>query len=109
MQFSDDDFLLTSAGGVRWYMRQEEDGTVHIGSSHDIDPILDANAAIANHSDGWNHDKTFRHIGRVPHGLIEQWSAEDGIDFYNENCAKEVIRRLNSSEYHKLRTSHWKV
>ena len=109
MQFSDDDFLMQTEAGIRWFLREDENGDVHIGSTQDVNPVLEANMAVANHSDGWSHDKTFRHIGRVPLGLIEVWKNEDGIDFYDENCAQEVLRRLNSSEYHKLRTSHWKL
>lgn len=107
MRFRDEDFLFQTEAGIKWFLREDEDGT-HIGSSQDVTEILDANVAVQNASDGWSHDKTFRHIGRVPFGVIEQWKGE-GINFFDENAAQEVLRRLNSSEFHKLRTSNWKV
>lgn len=108
-RFSDDDFLLQSEAGLKWYLREDEEGNTHIGAEQDTTPILEANMAVQNVSDGWNHDKTFRHIGRIPLVVIEQWKNEDGINFHDANAAREVIRRLNSNEFYKLRTSNWKV
>lgn len=108
MQFSDDDYLFTTEAGLRWYLRQEGDET-HIGCSQDPTLIIDQNRAMASANDGWNHDKSMRRVGSIPFGLITQWQNEDGIDFYDENCAREVIRRLNSSEYYKLRSADWNV
>ena len=108
MRFRDEDFLFQTEAGIKWFLREDEEGT-HIGSSQDVTEILDANVAVQNASDGWSHDKTFRHIARIPMIAIEQWKNDEGINFYDENAAKEVIRKLNSSEYYKLRTSNWKV
>jgi hypothetical protein len=108
-RFSRDDFLLRSEAGLNWYLREDENGDTHIGAEQDVTPILDANVASQNASDGWSHDKTFRHIGRIPLIVIEQWKNEAGINFHDENAAREVIRRLNSNEFYKLRTSNWKV
>lgn len=108
-RFRDEDFLLRSEAGVNWYLREDDNGDTHIGAEQDVAPILDANIAVQNASDGWSHDKTFRHIGRIPMVVIEQWKNDDGINFHDENAAKEVIRRLNSNEFYKLRTSNWKV
>lgn len=108
MRFRDEDFLFKTEQGVSWYYA-EDDENIYIGSSQDPTPVIEQNLANFNSgATGWTSDKTFRHIGSVPVGVIESWKA-DGVDLYDENCAKEVIRRMNSSEYRLLRSSDWKV
>lgn len=109
MQFSEEDYMFTSEAGIRWYLRVDDNGDTHIGASQDPTAILEQNRAMASMDSGWSSDKYMRRAASVPFGLITQWRNEDGIDFFDENCAKEVVRRLNSSEYYMLRSADWKL
>ena len=102
------DYLFTTEAGVSWSIDFSQEDEVTIHSSQDVEPILDSNAQIANHFDP-TFSKVFegpeyRLVRRIPFNLITKWENEEGINFYDENAAKEVMTLLNSSEYYKLRT-----
>ena len=102
------DYLFTTEAGISWSIDFDQSGDVTIHSSQDVEPILDANAQIANHFDP-TFSKVFegpeyRLVRRIPFNLITKWENEEGINFWDEDAAKKVMTKLNSSEYYKLRT-----
>jgi len=98
--------LFTTQAGITWSMDWDGEGDCTVLSSQDCTDIIDANRALANHDQGpWRGEgDEFRLVRRIPFNLITQWENELGIDFYDENAAKEVMSLLNSNEYSALRT-----
>ena len=87
----------------------EEDGVIHDRWAQDCQAILDRNAEMAADNDGWGgKDKWCRRVASVPLVVLQDWE-NNGIDWKDENCAKEVMRRLSSNEYYKLRTANWQL
>lgn len=102
-------YFLTSRPGVHWYMKPHEDGLhADFWGYQDVESILDRNQAMANHNSGWSiegRDKLLKRASSTPVSLIYQWKEHEGVDYYDPNDQKEVNRRLNSREFHKLRTA----
>lgn len=70
----------------------------------DVQPIIDRNKELANHTDGWNADKTMRHVARIPVEVMYLWVEKYGIRAWDRNHAEGVRRLLNSNEWRYLRT-----
>lgn len=97
--------LPTNAAGMTWHLNDNEDGTWTVGAEQDCSAILDNNHQRASTSDGWTPDKTFRHVASIPLVVLEDWK-NMGVDWRDPDGAKEVITRLNSNEFYKLRTAN---
>ena len=85
-----------------------EGTTYHVEKVQDVEPILDRNGRLRNLDDGFNADRSGRRIASVPIIVIEQWRKE-GFDVFDPNNMQELKRRLNSSDWVKLRTSEGNV
>lgn len=70
----------------------------------DVEPVLNANKALATDGDGYSPDRTLRRAASIPLIVVEQWLKE-GVDIYNPDHAGEVKRRLNSADWLHLRTA----
>ena len=105
------EYLHTNEQGVSYYLRHEEDGSIHLDGYQDVQPILDQNQAMATENAGWNADKSMRRAAAIPMHLISQWKQESGFDALK--AVKEdpdaLFKRLNSSDWLKLRTAHWSM
>lgn len=107
--FGDFDVSLpTNHTGMRWHIRDNEDGTTTVGCEQDVSAILDHNHAMATEDDGWSPDKTFRRVASIPFVVLEDWK-NLGFDWRDPDGAKWVMNQLNSNEYYKLRTANFKV
>lgn len=105
--FSDFDVSLpVNQAGMRWHVRENEDGSTTIGCEQDVQPILDYNQALAAENDGWSKDKSIRRLGAIPFVMLEDWK-NMGVDWRDPEGAKYVIKALNSNENYKLRTAHY--
>ncbi len=82
-----------------------QDGGWVIKTSQDVEPILDQNKERANFHDGYSPSRELRQVASIPNIIVHKWLRE-GVNVYDENDWPEVKRRLNSSEYLSLRTSH---
>jgi hypothetical protein len=70
--------------------------------TENVDPELDSAREVRNNTDnGFTKERTMRHIGRVPLGLIDQWASQ-GIRPQDLRDAKLVRRLLNI--HNKCRT-----
>lgn len=88
---------------MRWDAWQDG-GKIVVKHSDDVEPILEHNKALASLNDGWSPSRDMRRAASIPMIVIEQWMRE-GVDVFNPDHAKEVRRRLNSSEWRHLRTA----
>ncbi len=110
-QTGDNTHMFTSAAGIRYDWLPQTDGTTLIRGTQNVQEILDANQAEYNENAGWNADKTFRRVARIPaavrnkvlidtNGQVDLWKrGAEGAD------TKWINRFLNSSDNRKLRTA----
>lgn len=104
-EFRDFDFgVAIPHTGTTWHLRDNGEGSWTVGVEQDVEAILDENHEMAMQNAGWSKDKSLYRVARVPLVVIEDWR-NLGVDFHAEEDAKEVMRRLGSNEYYKLRTS----
>lgn len=105
------EYLKTNEQGVSYYLRYEDDGSIHLDGYQDVQPILDDNHKMLTENSGWNGDKTMRRAAAIPMNLINEWKQKE--DFDALKAVKEdpaaLFRRLNSGDWQKLRTAHWKM
>lgn len=90
-----------NAGEV--FTKLHHDGDrVHIERAQNCQAILDSAAELRSNELLGTAD--FRHVGRIPMGLLETWLQEAGVSYSDSEAVKEVIRKkLQSGEFAKLR------
>lgn len=81
-----------------------EGDTFHVEKTQDVEPILDRNGRLRTMDDGFNESRDGRRIASIPMAVHLQWLAE-GFDCTADGSDVELRRRLNSSDWVKLRTS----
>lgn len=103
------EFLYRSAVGVDYYLRHEPDGSVHLDGYQDVQHILDANGQAINENSGWNKDRSMRRAASIPMNLINDWKQNEGFDALAavKHDPQALFKKLNSSDWLKLRTAHW--
>lgn len=101
--------LMTSASGVEYFFRDNEDGTYTVWTHQENDPFLERNKAMATHNSGWSADKTVRREGSIPMGLIEHWKQTEGVNVLHPSGHEFLKRKLNDSDWSHLRTSPGKT
>jgi hypothetical protein len=76
--------------------------TMTMIETHDPTPVLDSVQRLKSAGrEGFGENK---HVGRVPHFLLEQWIREAGVRFDDTAAVKEVLRKkLLSGEFNNLR------
>lgn len=78
-------------------------------SSAQIDAVLDQNHRMANHNNGWSRSREFRRVAEIPMAVIHEWLVKDRIDVFNKADWPAVRKKLNSSDWCKLRSAYWQV
>jgi len=99
----------TSVPDIRKEWVDNEDGTVSIVSSQDVEPHMDYAKQLANDSAGWSPDKTFRRAAHIPTIIWMKWLREEGWDAYAPENFDKLKRKLNDPDYRYLRTAHWRI
>lgn len=70
----------------------------------DVEPVLEANKRALSSHERANPGEHFIRAASIPAIVVLRWLNE-GVNVFDENDAKEVERRLNSSEWAYLRTA----
>lgn len=95
-------------GAVETFDFDEATDQMTIGRrSLDVEPILDRNKALANHTDGWTspaHD--MRHVASIPIDVTFIWLQRYGVRAWDRNHWPAVRRLLNDSEWRYLKCQH---
>lgn len=84
--------------------RRIEGDTIVFERIQDVEPILDANKALATIPQRGD----FRHIATVPNVLLERWINEEGapvLGMRQEDFARFIRRKLDDPSYQYLRTA----
>ena len=98
-------FLPADATGVAHYRRNNGDGTVSYRAVQEVDPILEANKAEVTHNDGYSPSRELKRVARIPMGLIHYWREVEGWDAFDPANSAKLMQKLNSNEFHMLRTA----
>lgn len=103
--------LLTSKAGIDWSIREEDNGKFSVRSETDVTAILESNQAQASHNNGYTPDKSWRRCATIPIAVQLKWMIEEGWDCLSPDpdCQKKLAQKLDSSEYHYLRTAEFRI
>ena len=90
-----------------WMDYNDSDETVRIIHHQDVTPIIERNKAFANDDDKTKRGikKGWWHYASIPNTLIVKWKQELGIDLFDRNDQKKVMKLLKQPEYKFLRTT----
>jgi hypothetical protein len=98
-------YLMTSAARISHFMRENADGSTTFAASQDTSAILDANQAMRSENDGYTPSRDFRRVASVPFAILYQWAHEEGWPDPMDPPADAFMRKLNDSDWGKLRTA----
>ena len=101
--------FYVSSAGIKWYRRENNDGTTTYCINEDVEQILDQNKAEATHNDGWMDEKWGRRCASIPLAVWLKWKVEEGWDAFDPACADKLKQKLNDPDWMYLRTAHWRV
>lgn len=93
-------------GWIETFDYDEGTNTAIIRRSCDVQPIIDRNKELANHTDGWtDREKNMRHVAAIPMGVALKWYEDYGIQAWRKDDWPWVARLLNDSDWRNLRIS----
>jgi len=86
--------------------RYHEDGErVILQHQHpDVGAVERANAELRNTRSTVERKGDLHHVMRVPAAILTKICAETGLDFFNRDDAKEIMKILKRPEYAAFRT-----
>lgn len=96
------------SGATETFDYDESSDTAIIHRSADVQPIIDRNKELANHTDGWtSRERDMRHAASIPMEVALIWLQRYGIRAWSKEHADKVKQLLNSNEWRYLRTSEF--
>lgn len=88
-------------------LRDSETGLPIIEKIQDAEPVIEDNKRAQNEgNNGFSVSRDFRHVARIPHGIINQLSVELGINLLSlppEEFERIIRRLVNDPDYRWLR------
>jgi hypothetical protein len=84
---------------------EDGDGNLIVHREADVEPLLEANKALAASGDGYSPSRELRRAASIPMAIVEKWKNELGVDVFNPDHRPAVRKLLNSNEYAFLRTA----
>jgi hypothetical protein len=84
---------------------EDSDGSLIVHREADVEPILEANKALAASGDGYSPSRELRRAATVPFAVLEKWKNELGIDYADKNDWPKIMALLDSNEYRHFRTA----
>lgn len=101
--------LLKSSAGVAHFLREEADGSLHVDSFYDSEPILEQNKQLATLNDGYSPSRELRRVASIPMALVYKWLNEEGWNALHPANAEKLKAKLNDPDYLYLRTAPGRV
>jgi hypothetical protein len=86
-------------------LEEDSDGSLIVHRLADVEPLLEANKALATSGDGYTPSRDLRRAASIPLAIVEKWKNELGVDVFDQNDLPKVRQLLNSNEYLYLRTA----
>lgn len=81
-----------------------------ITEEHDVEPLLKLNKAQYN-DEGFKKKgmkAEFLKVASIPPSIQMKWKQEHGVDIYNKDHTKAIMKLLNDPEYRYLRSASGK-
>lgn len=94
----------TIDGGAEFFHLDESESKITIRRTVDVEPRIEANKKLQGAGDGYTPSRDLRRIASIPLGVVEMWRTVDGIDIYNRNHWKAVMRKLRDPDWRWLKT-----
>jgi len=96
------------ADGTKYYF--EENGTLTVKNSQDVNPILKKNKRMYNDGNGYSASKDLKRVASIPTLVLTLWAKEyngsnNWFGIPNEERKKILKRKLNSNEFRYFRTA----
>ncbi len=102
------------SGVKTWHEYDDLTKETIISQEQDVGPILERNKKLQNiGADGGGLNQyarqgiknDFVHVGTIPVGVQLKWRKEHGVDIYNPNHTKAIMKLMNDPDYRYLRTA----
>ena len=94
--------------GTRVLYEDTPDG-FRLHSTQDAEPILDHNDRLRSLGRSYYAaDPNFWHIASIPNNVLLHWAIQDGVPpdmVFSDEYADRVAKRLNCSDFRKLKTA----
>jgi hypothetical protein len=98
------------SGAIETFDYDESTDTVIIKRTCDVQPIIDRNMELQNHTDGWvGEGRDMKWVASIPLELAYKWLIEDGISCWKKEHWPAVRKRINSNEYYRIRCAPGRV
>lgn len=91
-------------GEVSVFHYDEATDQATVETVQDVEPIILANKREFNEGDGWNADRTMRHVARIPNVVVARMF-QAGINPYREEDWPKVAAMLDHPDFRFFRTS----
>lgn len=103
-------FLPGGPGEVSHVWEDDGAGGGLIHSVQDLEPVLEANKAMALANDGYSPDRTLRRVAHIPAILRQHWQETEGWDAWRPDLyGDRLVRKLNDPDWRHLRTAEGRV
>ena len=75
----------------------------------DLEANTDHNKALQNDgSNGYGKSRDLKHVASIPLSVVEHWRKVYGVDIFNKDHERAVIRLLEDSDMRHFRTDNGK-
>jgi hypothetical protein len=92
-------------GAYEMFDYDNDNGRVTVRRYCDVQPIIDRNKELQNHTTGWNEAKDMRLAASIPNEVALMWLNDYGINCWRKEHWPAVRRLLNSNVWKYLRTN----
>jgi len=94
--------------GTKYFF--EDDGTLTVKNSQDVEPILKKNKRMYNDGDGYSASKDLKRVASIPTLILTLWAKEyngsnNWFGLPADERKKILKRKLNSNEFRYFRTA----
>ena len=98
--------------GTKYFF--EDDGTLTVKNSQDVNPILKKNKRMYNDGDGYSASKDLKRVASIPTLALSVWAKEYNGDnnwfaLPREVQNKILKTKLNSNEFQYFKTAEGKL
>lgn len=93
------------SGETVTFRYDHKDDSFVIGHHQDCTPIIEDNKRAMLNVDKHKAQSKYEwaHYAKIPNIIILKWRLENGVDFFNRDHWKDVMKLLNSREYAYLK------
>lgn len=92
--------------GIAKSVRLEDNGDITVKRSQDVSGILESNKAIQNSGvDGYNADRSRRHVAHIPEIVRQDILAREGVDIFSPEGEERLFKLLTDSNFAGLRSN----